>query len=80
MRQPSRGVEGLTPGRGTPSKGAYQLLCECSYKVRCEVVHYGERLGELAFFDNEEASTTWGEQVVYCPGCRSRLGLQALRP
>ena len=40
----------------------------------------GERLGELTFFDDEEASVTQGERLWYCPGCRSRLGLLSLRP
>jgi hypothetical protein len=58
----------------------YHLLCECSYKVRCEVKRHGEQLGQLTFFDDEEASPTQGERVWYCPGCRSRLGLLSLRP
>src|SRR5215211_3227486 len=37
-------AEGLGVQRsGAPSK-TYQLLCECSYKVRCEVVRHGERI------------------------------------
>jgi hypothetical protein len=55
-------------------------LCECSYKVRCEVMRHGEQLGELTFFDDEEASVTQGERVLYCPRCSSRLGLLSLRP
>jgi hypothetical protein len=55
-------------------------LCACSYKVRCEVMRYGEQLGEVMFFDDEKASVTRGEQVWYCPGCRNRLGLTSLRP
>jgi hypothetical protein len=73
-------AEGLGVQRsGAPSK-MYQLLCECSYKVRCEVVRHGERLGELTFFDEEEVSVTQGERVRYCPGCRSRLSLLSVRP
>jgi hypothetical protein len=74
-----RGVE---PGvkRGAAPKRAYQLLCECSHKVLCEVMRHGEQLGELTFFDDEEASVTQGERVRYCPGCGSRLGLLSLRP
>lgn len=73
-------AEGLGVQRsGAPSK-TYQLLCECSYKVRCEVMRHGERLGELTFFDDEEASVTRGERVWYCPGCRSRLSLLSVRP
>jgi hypothetical protein len=55
-------------------------LCECSYKVRCEVMRHGERSGELTFFDDEEASVTRGERVWYCPGCRNRLSLLSVRP
>jgi len=73
-------AEGLGVQRsGAPSK-MYQLLCECSYKVRCEVVRHGERLGELTFFDEVEVSVTQGERVRYCPGCRSRLSLLSVRP
>src|ERR687898_535598 len=50
---------------------AADLLSGCSYKVRCEVMRHGERLGELTFFDDEETSVTQGERVRYCPGCRS---------
>ena len=75
MRPWSTDAEGLGVQRsGAPSR-AYQLLCGCSYKVRCEVMRHGERLGELTFFDDEEASVTQGERVRYCPGCRSRLSL-----
>jgi hypothetical protein len=66
--------------RGGAPKRMYHLLCECNYKVRCEVVRHGERLGELTFFDEEEGSITQGERVWYCPGCRSRLSLLSLRP
>jgi hypothetical protein len=59
---------------------AYRLLCECRYKVRCEVMRYGEQLGQLTFFDDEEASPTQGERIWFCPGCRSRLDLLSFRP
>ena len=59
---------------------AYQLLCECRYKVRCEVMRHGEQLGQLRFFDDEEASVTRGERIWFCPGCRSRLDLLSFRP
>src|SRR5829696_1057630 len=52
----------VVPRRDAPSR-AYQLSCRCSYKVRCEVMRHGERLGELTFFDDEEASVTQGERV-----------------
>jgi hypothetical protein len=66
--------------RSGASGRVYRLLCECSYKVRCEVIRHGERLGELTFFDDEEASVTQGKRVRYCPGCRSRLSLLSVRP
>jgi hypothetical protein len=74
-----RSIDAGVEQGGAPNR-AYQLLCECSYKVRCEVMRHGERLGELTFFDDEEASVTQGERVWYCPGCRSRLDLLSLRP
>jgi hypothetical protein len=46
--------------------------------VRCEVMRYGENLGEFVFFDDKEASTTWGERVWHCPGCNDKLGLLGL--
>jgi hypothetical protein len=73
-------AEGLGVQRSGAPNRAYQLLCGCSYKVRCEVMRHGERLGELMFFDDEEASVTQGERVRYCPACRSRLTLLSLRP
>ena len=57
----------------------YRLLCKCNYKVRCEVMSYGERLGVLAFFDDEETSATQGERIWNCPGCRSTLRLLDLQ-
>ena len=55
------GIEAVIKQGGSP-KRAYQLLCECSYKVRCEIMHQGERLGELTFFDDDESSVTQGER------------------
>jgi hypothetical protein len=80
MRPWPTDAEGPSVQRSGVSNRAYQLLCECSYKVRCEVLRHGERLGELTFFDDEEASVTRGERVWYCPGCRSRLSLLSVRP
>jgi len=57
---------------------ASRLACACGYRVRCEVMRYGENLGELVFFDDKEASSTWGERVWHCPGCNDRLGLLGL--
>lgn len=61
------------------SWSAYRLLCACGYRVRCEVMRYGEGLGELVFFDDTESSMTKGERVRDCPGCHDQLGLLGLR-
>jgi hypothetical protein len=65
--------------RDSPPALAFRLLCACGYKVRCEVLRYGECLGEIAFFDDKEASTTQGEQLWNCPRCHDRLTLPGLR-
>lgn len=79
---PTDGWHGVDAGveRGGALEKAYQLLCECSYKLRCEVLSHGEQLGAVTFFDDDEASVTQGERIWCCPGCRSRLGLLSLRP
>jgi hypothetical protein len=41
-------------------------------------MRYGENLGEFVFFDDKEASSTWGERVWRCPGCNDQLGLLGL--
>jgi hypothetical protein len=43
------------------------LDCLCGYPVACQVVGEGECLGSLVFFDEEEASSTYGEQVELAP-------------
>jgi hypothetical protein len=63
MRPWPTDAEGLSVQRSGATNRAYQLLCECSYKVCCEIMRHGERLGELMFFDDEEASVTQGERV-----------------
>ena len=75
MRDSRRQVE----GQGEKSLLVRRLLCVCGYKVRCEVMRYGEGLGEFVFFDDKEASLIRGERVWHCPGCHSRLGLLGLR-
>lgn len=65
--------------QGEKSLLARRLMCMCGYKVRCEVMRYGDGLGEFVFFDDNEASLTRGERVWYCPGCHRRLGLLDLR-
>jgi hypothetical protein len=58
---------------------SYRLLCVCGYKLHCEVMYYGERLGELVFFDDDETSKTRGKRIWYCSGCNERLDLLGLR-
>lgn len=65
--------------RRVNSRSAFRLLCECGYRIRCHVKSYGGSLGELVFFDDAEASTTWDERVWHCPRCQTRLGLTGLR-
>lgn len=57
---------------------AFQLACSCAYRLACEVVRQGERLGFLSFVDGEPDSQTCGERVLECPGCGERLGLVML--
>lgn len=75
--------EGGDPGydvvRDSPPALAFRLLCACGYKLRCEVLRYGECLGEIAFFDDKEASTTQDERLWDCPRCHDRLALPSLR-
>jgi hypothetical protein len=52
---------------------ATRLLCECGQSICCAVRQEGERLGFLVFFDDQEVSKTYAEQVAYCPGCDARL-------
>jgi len=82
MSSPLRGDErsNLWLGVGLDNVGlAQQLLCACGYKVRCGIMRYGESLGELVFFDDNEVSVTQGERVWHCPGCHDRLDLPGLR-
>ena len=54
------------------------LRCTCGYSVLCEVQPAGERIGFLAFFDDEPASETYGERLKSCPRCGEQLGLPLL--
>jgi hypothetical protein len=74
-----RGDLGYDVTRDSPPGLVFRLLCACGYKVRCEVLRYGESLGEIAFFDDKEASTTQGERLLDCPRCHDRLTLTSLR-
>ena len=57
---------------------AVTLRCACGHSILCEVQPEGERIGYLAFFDNELASETYGERVRSCPRCGEQLGLPLL--
>jgi hypothetical protein len=60
---------------------AILALCHsCAYPLACEVEREGERLGSLAFFDDESASSTYGERIEHCPRCGLRLALHNLLP
>jgi hypothetical protein len=60
----------------SPSRG--KVCCGCGHRVSYELRRHGERLGTVAFFDEEPASETYGERVGRCPGCAERLGVHAL--
>ena len=59
------------------SDGA-QLECQCGHSIYCDVRHNGDRLGFLAFFDAQEFSETYGEQLANCPECGAWLGVHLL--
>jgi hypothetical protein len=63
--------EGARITRG--QEEASTLQCPCAHDLLCEVRRLGERLGALAFFDNEPTSETYGERVENCPGCGEHL-------
>jgi hypothetical protein len=48
---------------------ATRLLCECGHSICCAVRQEGERLGFLVFFDDQEASKTYAEQVASRTAC-----------
>jgi hypothetical protein len=83
LMRPWAGGEGGDLGyeimRDNPPELALRLLCACGYKVRCEVLRLGDGLGEFAFFDDNEASTTHGERLWDCPRCHDRLSIPNLR-
>ncbi len=55
------------------SHGVFALQCPCGYAILCDVRCFRERLGTLAFLDNEQTSQTYGERVRSCPGCGEQL-------
>jgi hypothetical protein len=57
---------------------AITLHCVCDHGILCEVQPAGERIGFLAFFDDEPTSETYGQQVKDCPRCSEQLGLHVL--
>jgi hypothetical protein len=59
-------------------QGATAICCGCGYPVSCQVEREGERLGFLAFFDDEPTSPTYGERIEHCPECGLRLALHNL--
>jgi hypothetical protein len=61
-------------GRGS----SVALSCACGYSISCEVHPEGERIGYLAFFDDEPASEAFGERIESCPRCGQQLGLPLL--
>jgi hypothetical protein len=57
---------------------AVTLRCMCGHSILCEVQPEGERIGFLAFFDDEPTSETYGHRVKSCPRCDEQLGLPLL--
>jgi hypothetical protein len=62
------------------------LYKKCGHGISCGVRGEGERLGFLVYFDDQEVSETYGEQIACCPRCGARpdhhlllLMLQAAR-
>jgi hypothetical protein len=51
------------------------LRCVCGYSIYCGVESETQYTGNLAFFDNEPTSATYGQQVECCPNCGEQLGL-----
>jgi hypothetical protein len=55
------------------SHEVFALQCPCGYAILCDVRCFRERLGTLAFLDNEQTSQTYGKRVRSCPGCGEQL-------
>ena len=55
-----------------------RLRCVCGFSIVCQVRPAVERIGFLAFFDDEPTSETYGERVQSCPSCGEQLGLVLL--
>lgn len=52
--------------------------CRCEHGIYCGVSRGGERLGFLVFYDAEQTSETYGEQVALCPRCATALDYRLL--
>lgn len=61
-----------------PQSTATRFLCTCGHIISCHLRREGERLGFLTFFDAEEVSETYGEQVASCPDCEALLDYHLL--
>jgi hypothetical protein len=46
---------------------AVTLHCRCGHGILCEVQPEGERIGFLAFFDDEPTSETYAQRIKSCP-------------
>jgi hypothetical protein len=57
---------------------AVTLRCPCGHAILCEVRRLVERVGIVAFFDDESTSETYGERVRSCPGCGEQLEFHTL--
>ena len=55
------------------------LYCECGHHIWSEL-WWKEPKDVLLFFDDVEASETYGEQVTCCPGCGRGLRSGVLKP
>ena len=55
-----------------------RLRCVCAHSILCEVQPQGERIGFLAFFDDEPTSETYAQRIKSCPRCGEQLGLPVL--
>jgi hypothetical protein len=66
--------------RETPEQQTAVLCGACGHGIYCTLERKGERLGLLAFFDNEPSSSTYGEQIEHCPGCGKKLAIHNVVP
>ena len=69
-------MEKCEDGAGEDNRAV--LRCMCGHSILCKVQPEGERIGFLAFFDDEPTSGTYGQRVKSCPRCGVQLGLPLL--